>query len=149
MDLYQNDGTVYDILCFTFFYSALATYVNVRRTGQAFTIGQALRFLGLSVLALNSKEMAATLPVVLWAFELIYWRPPSWTSRGVLGWLGSRKYPPWITTLAVPLAVAVKRSRAGSLCEQSRVHPDRFAPPIFRDYEAVAGAGPVSAGKCA
>ena len=76
MDLYQNDGTVYDILCFTFFYSALATYVNVRRTGQAFTMGQALRFLGLSVLALNSKEMAATLPVVLWAFELIYWRPP-------------------------------------------------------------------------
>jgi len=131
MDLYQNDGTVYDILCFTFFYSALATYVNVRRTGQAFTMGQALRFLGLSVLALNSKEMAATLPVVLWAFELIYWRPPSWTSRGVLGWLGSRKYPLWITTLAVPLAVAVKRSSAGPFANNPEYTPTASLHQFF------------------
>ncbi|HEX4594589.1 MAG TPA: hypothetical protein VH157_09955, partial [Bryobacteraceae bacterium] len=33
VDLYWNNGTIYDILCFTFFFGALAYYARTRRTG--------------------------------------------------------------------------------------------------------------------
>ena len=33
VDLYWNNGTIYDILCFTFYYGALSYYVRARRAG--------------------------------------------------------------------------------------------------------------------
>jgi hypothetical protein len=94
MDLYQNGGTIYDILSYTFFLAAINCYVA--RQGR-----WPLRFIALAVLALNSKEMALTLPAVLWMYELVY-RPPR-----------AGKLVLWIVTLAAP-AAALAKTAAGS-----------------------------------
>jgi hypothetical protein len=64
MDIYLNGGTIYDVLCYTFFLLAFWLYLQKRP----------VLFLICYVLALNSKEMAASLPLVLLAYEWIYRR---------------------------------------------------------------------------
>jgi hypothetical protein len=64
MDIYLNGGTIYDVLCYTFFLSALCLYLKKRP----------ILFLICYILALNSKEMAASLPLILLAYEWIYRR---------------------------------------------------------------------------
>jgi hypothetical protein len=77
-DLYFNGGTIYDILCFTFYFLALDFYVRIRKNGKYLTPGRLIAFLVLYLCALNSKEMAVTLPPVLLGCELIFgknWLP--------------------------------------------------------------------------
>ena len=64
VDLYLNSGTIYDLLCYCFYLSAFVIYVRARRHFAAV-------FLILYVCALNSKEIAVTLPVVLLLYELL------------------------------------------------------------------------------
>ena len=67
-DLHYSTAVVYDILCFTFYWCAFLFYAGVRvwnwRRGAV--------FLALYIAALNSKEMAVTLPLVLLAYEWLY-----------------------------------------------------------------------------
>ncbi len=72
MDIYVSGGTVYDVLCFTFYVAALCVYIRGRSGGGPLSWKTSALFVALNVLALNSKEMAATLPVVLLAYELLY-----------------------------------------------------------------------------
>jgi hypothetical protein len=44
-------------------------------------------FLGLHVLALDAKEMAVTLPLLLIFFELIYFSPVSFSTRQIVRWM--------------------------------------------------------------
>lgn len=64
IDLYINNGDIYDVLCGTFFLLALMAYLQSRP----------VLFLICYVLALNSKEMAAALPLLLLAYDGIYRR---------------------------------------------------------------------------
>lgn len=73
--LYLNNGTLYDIFCFTFSYLGLLLYVRVRQQGKWLTPAQIALFSFLLVLALDSKEMALAIPLLLVAYELIYHRP--------------------------------------------------------------------------
>lgn len=72
VDLYYSTGTVYDLLCYAFYLGAFNLYLGVRAQGLAL----GLRHLGimtfLYVCALNAKEMAVSLPVLLAAYEVIY-----------------------------------------------------------------------------
>ncbi len=70
--LYFNTGTVYDILCFTFLTLAMTVYVRCRRKfgGMAWQGWAGLMVLDL--LALQSKEMAWTLPAILLLYEVLY-----------------------------------------------------------------------------
>src|SRR5207248_2061489 len=70
-------------------------------------------FLALFVLAMNSKEMAATLPAAVWLYELIYW-PPA-TRGDTVRWLFSGKLAAWITSAAVPLALAAKTAASSPM----------------------------------
>lgn len=106
-DLYFQGATIYDVLCFTFFLPALCVYVNARRDGAPLRPRSWAIFLVLNVLALNSKEMAATLPVVLIAYELLYHRgSPSkkWAMSSA---------PVWVS-LAMTIIVAKVRTGAGT-----------------------------------
>lgn len=73
--LYFNTGTVYDILCFTFVALAITVYIRCRRKfgGMAWQGWAGLILLDL--LALQSKEMAWTLPAILLLYELLYFWP--------------------------------------------------------------------------
>ncbi len=68
-NLYYNTAFIYDALCGLFYFGAFEAYVRLRR-------GRLPIFLALFLCALNSKEMAVTLPPLLLAYEWIYRRRP-------------------------------------------------------------------------
>jgi hypothetical protein len=76
MNIYVYGGTVYDVLCFTFYVLAVCVYIRARQGGAWLGWRSSTLFLALNVLALNSKEMAATMPVVLLGYELLYHGAP-------------------------------------------------------------------------
>ncbi len=79
VDVYHDTGIIYDILCFTFYFAALGLYCTVRERKQYFSGAQLAYFLLLYVFALDSKEMAVTLPFVVIAYEFFLAEPASGT----------------------------------------------------------------------
>ncbi len=84
VDLYYNFGTIYDLLCFSFYLSALGLYIHVRKSGAFLSASSLAGLLLLYICALNSKEMAVTLPLILIVYEITFkpfslawlrWRP--------------------------------------------------------------------------
>jgi hypothetical protein len=71
-NLYYNSGFVYDVLCLLFYLAALVYYGRVRQQGRPPRPGETAVFLVLFLGALESKEMAVTLPVALLAYEWLY-----------------------------------------------------------------------------
>ena len=70
------DGAfIYDTLCATFYFAALLYYIRRRKRGTHLTAGQGCVFLALYICALDSKEMAVSLPVVVLAYELLFQKP--------------------------------------------------------------------------
>jgi hypothetical protein len=75
VDLYYSTGTVYDLLCYSFYLGAFNLYLGVRGQGLALASRHLGILIALYVCALNAKEMAVTLPAMLAAYEVIYqWR---------------------------------------------------------------------------
>ncbi len=69
-DLYTSSGTIYDILCYAFYFGAWFYYLHARRTGPIRRMHQYAIIAILYICALNAKEMAATLPVLFVIIEL-------------------------------------------------------------------------------
>jgi hypothetical protein len=82
VDLYYSTGTIYELLCFAFYCAALAYYVGIRQVDRMLNRRQWAVFLGLYVCALDSKELAVTLPLAVACYEWIWHRP----ERGVGAW---------------------------------------------------------------
>lgn len=72
MQLFYNTGTIYDLLCATFYFIALLFYIYGRNHQSTLGIRQIFALLALYSCALDSKEMATSFPVTLLAYELIY-----------------------------------------------------------------------------
>ena len=70
--LYYSTAFIYDVLCFSFYMGAFLCYARVRAQGRLLRGGETALVVGLYLCALNSKEMALTLPIVLLAYEWIY-----------------------------------------------------------------------------
>jgi hypothetical protein len=100
---------IYEICCFFFYFAALACYVHWRRQG-ILSWARTAGVLGLAALALNSKEMAVTLPVALLLFELIYHWAERWT-RVVIA-----------TALLTVVVMAVKLATYNPLSRDPRYH---------------------------
>ena len=62
---------IYDVLCGLFYLAALTYYVHLRERDVCLRPAQLLIFLLLYVLALDSKEMAVTLPVIVLTYEFL------------------------------------------------------------------------------
>ena len=73
---------IYDVLCGFFYLSALAYYVHLRQQDIRLRAVHLLIFLLLYVLALNSKEMAVTLPVIVLVYEAL--KSLHWAGWGAL-----------------------------------------------------------------
>jgi hypothetical protein len=69
---------IYDVLCGLFYLAALTYYVHIREKGAYLRPLQLVLFLVLYICALNSKEMAVTLPVIVLIYELL--KSPRWPS---------------------------------------------------------------------
>ena len=74
-DLYHDAGIIYDILCFTLYFAALGLYFSARGRKLYLSNAQLAWFLILYMFALDSKEMAVTLPLVLVAYEAFLGEP--------------------------------------------------------------------------
>ena len=104
-DLYYNSGTIYDLLCFTFYYLALIYYFRIRDRGTYPGAWQSVALLTLYIAALDAKEMAVTLPVLLVAYELLY-HPPKAALLRI--WIVREGRFLWLT---VPVTIAYILSR--------------------------------------
>ena len=85
--LYYYTGFVYDVLCFFFYLGALVFYAGIRSRGRLLSARETAAFLGLFLCALNSKETAVTLPVILLLYEWIYHQPAHGNWRDLPAWL--------------------------------------------------------------
>jgi hypothetical protein len=86
-DLYYSTGTIYDLLCFFFLFLAFTYYLEIRDSGAFPSWPQTAALTGLLLLAMGSKEMAVSLPVLLVVYETIYHRAKGWT-RWRFIWIG-------------------------------------------------------------
>jgi len=89
-NLYYNTAFVYDALCGGFFLACLVYYCGVRAGGRTLDARQVAIFTALVICALNSKEMALTLPGVLLAYEFLYhrdWSRPALGPIAIAAWL--------------------------------------------------------------
>lgn len=110
VDVYTNTGTVYDVLCCTFYALALLYYIHVRERGYFKPI-QCLWLYLLVVATINSKEMGVTLPIMLLGYEILYRpvlpTPPRGLLRGAIAAFG-----PVLMSAAV-VVLAMKRKLGG------------------------------------
>jgi hypothetical protein len=86
-NLYYNSAFVFDALCGLFYFAAFVYYAHIRSSGSLLSRGQTVAFLGLYVCALNSKEMAVTMPAVLLTYEWLYHAPPRLPWKNLVKWL--------------------------------------------------------------
>ncbi len=95
LELLYSSGTIYEILCFLFYFLALDRYFAWRREGPL-SWKRAAALVALTGCALDSKEMAMTLPAALLLLEWVYFRP-------AVSWRG-----PLATAALVLPAIAIK-----------------------------------------
>ena len=93
--LYYNTSFIYDVLCTFFYLAAFVYYARRRAEGGTLSRGQLAVFLALYWCALNSKEMAVTMPAVLIAYEWLYEKRPS------------VRVAIWTAVLAAPIVLRV------------------------------------------
>ena len=87
VSLYRNTGTCFDIICCFFYFCALVWYLRIRQQGRLLRPVEYLGVLSLLICALNSKEIAVTLPVLLGVYEMLYHPPSGYKPRILISWL--------------------------------------------------------------
>jgi hypothetical protein len=116
--LYYSFGTIYDITCFTFMYAALVLFIRVREQGE-FPGGWALLTLVLlQIAALNSKEMAVALPLLVMLYEVIASPDARKRDFDPHGWLA-----PFLMGIIVLIYVAGKIGGASALSQSAFYQP--------------------------
>lgn len=63
---------IYDVLAALFYFAALTYYLHIRTQSRALRPAQLLLFLVFYIYAINCKEMAVTLPVITFTYELLH-----------------------------------------------------------------------------
>ena len=113
---------IYDVLCGFFYFAALAFYLKIRERGSSLGWLQLLGFLILYVMALNCKEMAVTLPVIVLIYEFL--RSRSWPDlKAFLRWVTTDAAPSLIAGLLTVFYVYGKLRGTGSLASLDPYRP--------------------------
>src|SRR5215831_11298970 len=113
---------IYDVLCGFFYLAALTYYVHLREQDICLRPVQLLIFLLLYVLALNSKEMAVTLPVIVLTYELL--KAPRWVGWKALGrWSWRYATPSLIAGAITAIYLYGKLYGTGSLTKLDPYRP--------------------------
>src|SRR5213082_2079058 len=113
---------IYDVLCGFFYLAALAYYVHIRERGASLRAVQLLGFLALYVMALNCKEMAVTLPVIVLIYEFL--KSPGWTDwKAFLRWIRTCAAPSLIAGLLTVFYIYGKLHGSGSLASLDPYRP--------------------------
>jgi hypothetical protein len=113
---------IYDVLCGFFYFAALTYYIHIRKKGLLLRPIQLLGFLALYVCALNCKEMAVTLPVIILIYEFL--KAPRWADWKALfrrSW--SVAAPSLIAGLLTAIYIFGKTHGSGSLIRLDPYRP--------------------------
>jgi len=70
-DLVFIGSFIYDVLCGFFYFAALTYYIHIREKGRSLRSTEFAAFLALYIFALNCKEMAVTLPLIVLIYEAL------------------------------------------------------------------------------
>ena len=124
-----NTGMVYDLLCFFFWMGAFLYYLRAREGGLPLGWGRVAIWAALYILAMNSKEMAVSLPVVILAYELLA-SPPRW--RRPLAWLWREGRVPIVGAVLTALFVAGRVLSPQGLTGIGPYHPE-ITLPVYLD----------------
>ena len=87
---------IYDVLCGFFYFAALTFYVHVRERSDELRPWQLAGFLALYICALDFKEMAVTLPVIVLIYELLKCHR----------WSDWKQFIAWTRSFAAPALIA-------------------------------------------
>ena len=79
--LAYNTGTCFDTFCFFFYLGTFTYYISIRQRGRSPRLWQIALLACLYIAALNAKEMAVTLPIMIGLYELLYHPAERWRSR--------------------------------------------------------------------
>jgi len=85
--LYRDTGTCYDIICCFFYLSALVLYLRIRQQERLLRPMEQICILALLICALDAKEIAVTLPVLIGVYEVLYHPPAGYKPRILISWL--------------------------------------------------------------
>jgi len=146
-DLYHDTGIIYDILCFTFYFAALGLYVAARGRKQYLGNAQLAGFLILYIFALDSKEMAVTLPFVIIAYELLLGEPAVGAlGEPAAGSLIRRWLPSAVSVLMTVPYVVGKLSHSSPLIgnESYRLHisPGNYIAGLTHYFDLLSSIHP-------
>ena len=113
---------IYDVLCGFFYFAALAYYIHFREKEAYLRPLQLLGFLALYICALNCKEMAVTLPVIVLVYEFL--NSPSWLDwKAFLRWIRFYAAPSLIAGLLTVFYIYGKTHGSGSLASLDPYQP--------------------------
>lgn len=144
VDLYYSTGTIYDLLCYSFYLGAFNLYLKARAQRPNLSWPQLGTVSALYVCALNSKEMAVSLPALLAVYEVIYHGPA--LRIGICRWFRSEGLGVLVTGLLTLPYVAGKLLGAGSLLQNPAyrlaISPGRYLdtfhlylnPLLYQDH---------------
>jgi hypothetical protein len=108
--IYFDTAYIYDVLCYFFYFSAFLLYLRVRQQERALTTWELAACSALYICALNSKQMAVTLPVFLVAYEVLYHRVRVRALGDLWRWLMKEGRMVFLATL-LTLAFLIGQSR--------------------------------------
>jgi hypothetical protein len=136
--LYYNAGSMYDVFCFLFVFVALLIYLKARLQGRFLGIWGTLGFLLCFVCALNSKEMAAALPVIVLVYELIFHPPDFRSVRALIRWCFQEGRMALLGAICVLIYLPGKLG-AGGLAQDSAYVPAYTWARWLEDTETYLG----------
>ncbi len=114
----------FDVLCFTFYFLALTYYVSRRSGGAQLTWKQTALFLLLYIGALDSKEMAVTLPVMVLIYEAIWHPPAAFSFTDAARWLRREAMPALIGGALTLVYLVGKIEGADSILTMPAYRPE-------------------------
>jgi len=113
---------IYDVLCGFSYFAALTYYVYIREKGLRLRPGQLAIFLALYVCALNSKEMAVSLPVIVFIYEALKCpRLRDWNEFARRNWRVA--IPGFVAALMAAIYIWGKLTRPNSLANLEAYRP--------------------------
>jgi hypothetical protein len=123
-DILYSNAVIYDVLCFGFYFAALGWYLRARSREHLLGWKETAVFLLLYICALNSKEMAVTMPVTILLYELLYHSPVAFRPSALVSWLKSEGRMMIIAGLVTAAFVAGKTMGADPLIAISAYKPE-------------------------
>lgn len=154
LELLYSSGSIYEILCFLFYFLAVWCYFAWRQAAHqagrhagrhpdqhpemtTLSWPQWAALLALTGCALDAKEMAMTLPGALFLIELIYFPPQSWSWPGSIRFVTRQNRAALATAALVVPTIAIKLLTRNPLSEDPRYvdHSFRAAVEAMRSFQ--------------